>query len=194
MHTRCIVKTSGFTRGVCKIWGFYSIQRFSCGIPREQAILRKSKTPRKSPEKSTFLSLAFCNAPSLHTVDFSISNKDYTVSKKTYPFACVFRERKMRTNFFGTNFLNTAKGQGCPGQTTETSLQNPRKTNFRGRARTFRPPPLCVEEPPTPPGGLRTQKVNLCALYFLAERKGGSGHFAKNARKRGPRPWAELDM
>ena len=30
---------------------------------------RKSKTPRKSPEKWTFLSLAFYNAPSLHTVE-----------------------------------------------------------------------------------------------------------------------------
>ena len=25
VHTRCIVKTSGFTRGVCKNRGFYSI-------------------------------------------------------------------------------------------------------------------------------------------------------------------------
>ena len=23
VHTRCIVKTGGFTRGVCKNWGFY---------------------------------------------------------------------------------------------------------------------------------------------------------------------------
>ena len=29
----------------------------------------------------------------------------------------------------------------------DSSLQNPRKTNFRGRARSFRPPPLCVEDP-----------------------------------------------
>ena len=36
---------------------------------REQAIVRKAKTPRKSPEKWTFLSLAFYNAPSLDTVD-----------------------------------------------------------------------------------------------------------------------------
>ena len=41
-----------------------------CGILTEQAILRKSKAPRKSPEKWTFLSLAFYNAPSLHTVNF----------------------------------------------------------------------------------------------------------------------------
>ena len=31
--------------------------------------MRKSKTSRKSPEKWTFLSLAFYNAPSLHTVN-----------------------------------------------------------------------------------------------------------------------------
>ena len=29
----------------------------------------------------------------------------------------------------------------------DSSLRNPRKTNFRGRARTFRPPPLRVEDP-----------------------------------------------
>ena len=45
-----------------------STSKKSCGIPREQAILRKSKAPRKSPEKWTFLSLAFYNAPSLPTV------------------------------------------------------------------------------------------------------------------------------
>ena len=44
-------------------------QRFSCGAPREQAILRKSKPPRRSPEKWTFLSLAFYNAPSLDPVE-----------------------------------------------------------------------------------------------------------------------------
>ena len=36
---------------------------------REQALLRKSKTPRKLLEKWTLLSLAFYNAPSLHTVE-----------------------------------------------------------------------------------------------------------------------------
>ena len=71
MHTRGLVKTSGFTRGVCvKIGDFIKFKGFSCGIPREQAILRKSKAPRKSPEKWTFLSLAFYNAPSLDTVEF----------------------------------------------------------------------------------------------------------------------------
>ena len=49
----------------------------SCGIFREQALLRKSKTSRKSPQKWTFLSLAFYNAPSLHTVEKSMLNKNY---------------------------------------------------------------------------------------------------------------------
>ena len=52
-----------------KIGDFIKFKGFSCGIPREQAILRQSKTPRKSQEKWTFMSLAFYNAPSLHTVD-----------------------------------------------------------------------------------------------------------------------------
>ena len=63
VQTRCIVKTRGFTRGVCvQICDFIKLKGFfSCGIPREQALLRKSKKPRKSPEMWIFLSLAFCN-------------------------------------------------------------------------------------------------------------------------------------
>ena len=61
---------SGSLRGICKVGDFYpSISRFSTGNPREQAHLRKSKTPRELPEKWTFLSLAFYNAPNVHTVD-----------------------------------------------------------------------------------------------------------------------------
>ena len=52
-----------------KIGDFVKFKGFLSGIPREQAILRKSKAPRKSPEKWIFLSLAFYNAPSLHTVN-----------------------------------------------------------------------------------------------------------------------------
>ena len=54
-----------------KIGDFMKLKGFSCGIPREQAILKKSTTSRKSPEKWSFLSLAFYNAPSLHTVEES---------------------------------------------------------------------------------------------------------------------------
>ena len=78
------------------------------------------------------------------------------------------RERKMRTNFFCTNLLNTPSGPGnlgkIPRDIPDSSLRKPRKTIFRGRARTFWPPPLCVEDP-TPPAVCRTQKVNLCALF-----------------------------
>ena len=43
---------------------------------------------------------------------------------------------------------------------------------IQGRARTFRPPPLRVEKTPTPPGSLRTQKVNLCALFSYLKKVG----------------------
>ena len=65
VHTSCIVKTSGFTRGVSKIRGFIKFK----GSLVEVLEMRKSKNPEKSPEKSAFLSLAFYNAPSLDTVD-----------------------------------------------------------------------------------------------------------------------------
>ena len=72
VHTRCIVETSEFTRGVCKNRGFHvKFEGFLVEF-REQVILRKSKAPRKSPEKWTFLSLPFYNARSLHTVDFIV--------------------------------------------------------------------------------------------------------------------------
>ena len=54
-----------------KIRDFIKFKDFLGRFPREQAIQRKSKTSRKSLEKWTFLSLAFYNAPSLHTVDLS---------------------------------------------------------------------------------------------------------------------------
>ena len=54
-----------------KIRDFIRFKGFPVEIPGEQAILRKSKVPRKSPDKWTFLSLAFYNAPSLDTVDLS---------------------------------------------------------------------------------------------------------------------------
>ena len=54
-----------------KIWDFTTFKGFLVEFLREQAPLRKSKNPRKSPEKWTFLSLAFYNAPSLQTVDLN---------------------------------------------------------------------------------------------------------------------------
>ena len=69
----------------------------------------------------------------------------------------------MRTNFFCTNFLNTVRGPGHPGKNPwdipDSSLRNPRKTNELFGHHPF------AWKTPTPPGGLRTQKVNLCALF-----------------------------
>ena len=76
VRIKCIVKTRGDLQGVfVKIGQVIIFKGFSCEIPREQALLRKSKAPRKTPEKRTFLSLAFNNAPSLHTADFSDPTK-----------------------------------------------------------------------------------------------------------------------
>ena len=52
--------------------------------------------------------------------------------------------------FCCTNFLNTPRGpsrQNCR-DIPDSSLRNPRKTDFWRRARTCRPPPLHVEDPP----------------------------------------------
>ena len=74
----------------------------------------------------------------------------------------------MRANFFCTNFLNTLRGPGHPGKIPGTSqiplFENQGKQTFEGGHELFDPPLLRVEDP-TPPGGLRTQKINLCALF-----------------------------
>ena len=75
----------------------------------------------------------------------------------------------MRTNFFCTNFLNTPKSPGTSRQNSrdipDYSLRNPRKTNFRVRARTFRPPPLRVEDPHPTGRSPDPKSYNLCALF-----------------------------
>ena len=53
-----------------KIGDFVKFKGFLVEFLENRRILRKSKTPRKSPQKWTFLSLAFYNAPSLHTVNY----------------------------------------------------------------------------------------------------------------------------
>ena len=78
----------------------------------------------------------------------------------------------MRTNFFYTNFLNTPRGPGHPGKIPGTSqilLFEPKEDKLSREGANFsattpsrgRPPP------PTPPGGLRTQKVDLCVQEIL---------------------------
>ena len=71
MYTRCIVKTSGLTRGVCvKIGDFIKFKGSLLEIIENKRSSENQKPPRKNrPEKWIFLSLAFYNAPSLHTVE-----------------------------------------------------------------------------------------------------------------------------
>ena len=80
VQTGGIVKTSGFTRGVCKNRGFIKFKGFLVEFLESGALLRKSKPPRKLPEKWIFLSLAFYNAPSLHTVDWK--SKTISIPKR----------------------------------------------------------------------------------------------------------------
>ena len=78
------------------------------------------------------------------------------------------RERKVRTKFFCTNFLNTARGPGHPGKNPGTSqiplFETQGRQTFEGGHEVFGHHPSAWKTP-TPPGGLRTQKVNLCALF-----------------------------
>ena len=78
------------------------------------------------------------------------------------------RGRKMNTNFFGTNFLSTPRGPGHPGKNPGTSQVPPFETQvrqtFEGGHEVFDPYPFAWKTP-TPPGSLRTQTVNLCALF-----------------------------
>ena len=74
----------------------------------------------------------------------------------------------MRTNFFCTSFLNTFRGPGHPGKIPRTSQIPPFETQgrqtFEGGHELFGHHPF-ARKTPTPPGGLRTQKVNLCDLF-----------------------------
>ena len=81
-----------------------------------------------------------------------------------------FGGRKMSTNFFAHKLFEHSQGSGTsrqnPWDIPGSLRRNPRKTNFRRRARTFRPPPLRVpRRPPPHPGSFRAQTVNLCALF-----------------------------
>ena len=76
----------------------------------------------------------------------------------------------MRTKFFCTNFLNTARGPGHPGKILGTSriplFETQGRQSFEAGHEVFGHHPFGWKTP-TPPGGLRTQKLNLCA-FFLA--------------------------
>ena len=69
MHTRCIIKTNKYLQGVfVKIGDFIKFDGFLVEFLEN----RRSRENQKPPEiarKVTFLSLAFYNAPSLHTAE-----------------------------------------------------------------------------------------------------------------------------
>ena len=95
---------------------------------------------------------------------------------KTSPASlCKSRERKMRTKFFCTNFLNTPRGPGHPGKIPGTSqiplFETQGRQTFEGGHEVFGHHPF-EWKTPTPLGGLRTQKVYLRALFScLSERR-----------------------
>ena len=80
------------------------------------------------------------------------------------------RERKNEHElFFAQTFLSTPRCPGHPGKIPGISqiplFENPRKDKtFEGGHEVFDPHPFAWKTP-TPPSGLRTQKVNLCALF-----------------------------
>ena len=64
LPSRDVLNTSGLQGVIVKIGAFVKFQGSkSTGIPREEALLRKSKHPRKSPELGTLLRLAFTMHP-----------------------------------------------------------------------------------------------------------------------------------
>ena len=84
------------------------------------------------------------------------------------PSASSHRERKMRTNFFCTSFLNAPRGPGHPGKIPGTSqiplFETQGRQTFEGEHELFGHDPFAWKTP-TSPGGLWTQKVHLCALF-----------------------------
>ena len=99
--------------------------------------------------------------------DFSGNRGDFDFSLELER-SHICRGRKMRTKFFCTNFLNTARGPGHPGKIPGTSripfFKTQGRQSFEGGHEVFGHHPFAWKTP-TPPGGLRTQKLNLCALF-----------------------------
>ena len=118
----------------------------------------------------TWALIAFKNAPGQFLSRSSMGSQHPCPNAKTLcyfePHIC--RERKMRTNFFCTNFLNTPRGQGHPGKIPGTSqiplFETQGRQTFEGGHEVFGHHPF-VWKTPTPPSGLRTQKVYLCAPF-----------------------------
>ena len=79
----------------------------------------------------------------------------------------------MRMNFSCRNFLNTPRAPGHPGKIPGTSqiplFETQGRRTFEGEHELFGHHPFAWKTP-TPSGGLRTQKVNPCALFLLPEK------------------------
>ena len=84
----------------------------------------------------------------------------------------------MRPNFLRTNSLNTPRGPGHPGEIPGTSqiplFETQGRQTFEGEHEVFGHHPFAWKSP-TPPGCLRTQKVNLCALLSCLDWSAANG-------------------
>ena len=82
------------------------------------------------------------------------------------------RERKMRTNFFCTHYLNTPKGPGHPGIIPGTSqiplFETQGRQTFGGGQELFGHRSFAWKTP-TPPSSLRNPNVNLCVRADFRE-------------------------
>ena len=87
-------------------------------------------------------------------------------SNKGPVLSSLYRDRKMRTNSFCTNFPGK-----FPGTSQISLLETQGRQTLEGGHELFGRHPFAWKTP-TPPGGLRTQKVNLCAPFFCLTLNG----------------------
>ena len=103
----------------------------------------------------TFLPIPFCLSPFCGRVRILGARQNSHSHSHLYrcdreSSALIGNDKRART-FFVHELFEHRQGSGTSRQKSrdipDSSLRNPRKTNFRGRARSFRPPPLRVEDP-----------------------------------------------
>ena len=89
-------------------------------------------------------------------------------TRRACKIAPIYRKRKMRTKFFLHKLFEHRQGSGTSRQNSrdipDSSLQTQGRQSFEGGHEVFNHHPFAWKTP-TPPGGLRTQKLNLCALF-----------------------------
>ena len=85
------------------------------------------KPPRKLPEKWTFLSLAFYNAPSLDTVNQNISGYSENKDRKSEE---IEKNRDIGTNRGDTPFLSRIRNR--PNTVSESTVSNTELSEFFG--------------------------------------------------------------